>query len=110
MDIYLTKGKVAVIDTDDWDKVKGGRWHLHKSKHHGKTLYYARGWRGGRKVYLHRFLMDAQPHEEVDHIDGDGLNCRRNNLECVPPRENKTRQAQRIKAASTAPAQHPPAR
>lgn len=103
MDIFLTRGRMAVIDVEDWDKVKGRRWHLHPSRHRGQTLYYARAQIGGKKVYLHRFIMDAQPHEQVDHLDGDGLNCRRNNMECVPPRVNTQRAKERkLKGASSA--------
>jgi hypothetical protein len=111
MDLWLTKGKMAVIDVADWDKVKCRRWHLHISKHHGKTIYYARARMNGKPIYLHRFIMDARPDQEVDHLDNDGLNCRRENMELVTPVENKKRQNKRMaaRAASSVPSQPPQA-
>ena len=44
------------------------------------------GW--DSDIYLHRLLLDAQAGEEVDHIDGDGLENRRHNLRIVTRLEN----------------------
>jgi hypothetical protein len=102
MQIFLTQGRIAHIDDTDWPLVCGSRWHLHVSKRRGKpTNYYARSTIKKRKVLLHRFLLKAKAHQEVDHLDGDGLNCRRSNIECVKPIVNKKR---RDKIACAMPA------
>lgn len=45
---------------------------------------------GARKrVYLHRYLLDAQPGQIVDHIDGDPLNNTRANLRLVTRAQNQ---------------------
>lgn len=75
--IPLTKEHVAVIDWDDaW--VLGGNWHAlttptgHVYAHRGKHL-------------LHRLVSGAPDDRrfDVDHKNGDTLNCRRNNLRVV---------------------------
>lgn len=95
-DIYLTRGYVAQVDEDDVASVIRYRWHTHESKRRGYTTNtYARGHVNGRKVYLHRFLMNCPDSLEVDHVDGDGLNCCRDNLEVVTPKGNKKRRDKR---------------
>ncbi|HEU0119010.1 MAG TPA: HNH endonuclease [Bryobacteraceae bacterium] len=42
-----------------------------------------------KRIYLHRLLMDFPANGMVvDHKDGDGLNCKRNNLQVVTQQEN----------------------
>lgn len=76
--IPLTQGKVAVIDFEDFEKVRPYKWYVRKD---GRNWYASRTIsREGKRVTLnlHAFLLpDA---EEVDHRDGDGLNNRRFNL------------------------------
>lgn len=98
MEIYFTNGCTAQIDERDRLRVSKLCWHLHVSKRRGKpTNYYARATIGGWKVYLHRFIMNCPNGMEVDHLDGDGLNCRRSNLEIVAPIINKQRRDTRAK-------------
>ncbi len=42
------------------------------------------------KIYLHRQIMGAGPLEEVDHISGDTLDNRRENLRIVNRQQNST--------------------
>lgn len=37
---------------------------------------------------MHRLIVNSQPGREVDHVDGDGLNNRRNNLRPCSKSEN----------------------
>jgi hypothetical protein len=37
-------------------------------------------WKGNKKVYLHRVLMNCPANEVVDHINGDTTDNRRSNL------------------------------
>jgi hypothetical protein len=39
-------------------------------------------------VYLHRFILDAPLGVEVDHRDGNGLDCRRSNLRIATRSQN----------------------
>jgi hypothetical protein len=97
--ITLTQGKTAIIDDIDAEKAKGFKWHAQKA---GQTWYAAswtrighigKKWGIARKaeyISLHRLIMECPPEKEIDHIDGDGLNCRRDNLRIC----TRTRNAQ----------------
>lgn len=86
IEIPLTQGKVALIDAEDWDKVKGYKWYAMKCK----NTYYAQACVVGSKprklVLLHRVLLPDSV--VVDHIDHDGLNNRRCNIRSVTQQQN----------------------
>jgi hypothetical protein len=80
-EIPLTKGKIALVDDEDYARVIAlGAWRAHKPKH----VWYAQksiGPRIGRQnLEMHRFIMDAPAEFDVDHRNGDGLNNQRYNL------------------------------
>jgi len=75
--IPLTKGKYAVVDNEDYAWVKSvGKW----SCHIGSSTSYARREEKGVLVIMHRLIVGAPQGLVVDHIDGNGLNNRRENL------------------------------
>src|SRR5947209_8230150 len=81
--IELTQGKAALIDDADWDTVRHHSWYLHKPGGRSKTCYAATnpGEGGNSKfVLMHRLIMGANAHEQVDHRDRCGLNNQRSNL------------------------------
>jgi hypothetical protein len=84
--ILLVQGCCVLVDDNDYEKLRGVNWHL-----------TARGYVAGRvktngvrqRVYLHRYLLDAQPDQFVDHMDGDRLNNTRANLRLVTRAQNQ---------------------
>lgn len=90
-EISLTKGMTALIDDEDFDKVKEFKWYAHESRP-GK--FYARSDFPGRKrVFLHRFIMNIDdPKIQVDHIDGNKMNNTRSNLRLATNQENNRNQ------------------
>jgi hypothetical protein len=81
MTVELANGVATVIDSTDARLVAGLKWHLVAKRYVGTKIK-------GREVYLHRFLMNATPGLEVDHINGDTLDNRRANLRVVTHRTN----------------------
>lgn len=88
--IPLTQGKVTVIDFDDFEKVRGVKWQAQKGW--GDNWYASRSYRKlgkPRHFMLHREIIQPGEGLEVDHIDGDGLNNRRNNLRIASTAQNQ---------------------
>ncbi len=101
--IPLTRGKAATIDSDDYLRVAGYQWRANKAR--GGHIYYAMAnlpRREGRRscVLLHRIVANAPDEVEIDHIDGDGLNCRRNNLRRATRQQNACNRRRRRNFAS----------
>jgi hypothetical protein len=82
--VPLTQGKVAWVDVADYEAVMlAGPWHAHKRNSgiwYAQRHVYIGNSNSGRKKtqYLHQFLNPSWPL--TDHKNGDGLNCRRNNM------------------------------
>lgn len=94
--IPLTQGKVAIIDEADYPYVSRFKWYAHKSR---SKWYAARQIRIGlnkqRRVFLHIELMQPPEGLQVDHVDGDGLNCTRENMRHSTQAENTKNAARR---------------
>lgn len=101
--IELPIGRMAdygvKFDPDDETLVRAYSWSLHSC---GKGKLYARcQWHEGIQVriYMHRLIARValgeppKSNSVVDHIDGDGLNNRRENLRWLDPFENRWRYA-----------------
>lgn len=88
VEIELTKGYKAIIDEDDYARVSQHKWRVTIRK---TVIYAGRGWREDgkqRHEYLHRFIVGAKPGDEIDHRDGNGLNCSKQNLRSVSHAQN----------------------
>lgn len=88
--IYLSgkhgRGKVVTIDDDDYEWINSYSWYVCASS--DAPDYAATTGERGKTVLMHRLMMDAQPGEIVDHINGDGLDNRRSNLRICTPLQN----------------------
>lgn len=89
-DIVLNNGMVAVVD-DDMAHLCSFRWTAH-TQNNG-IVYATRSERVSlgvwRTVLLHRQVMGCVYGDPpVDHIDGNGLNCMRENLRISDTRRN----------------------
>ena len=74
----------TLIDLDDVDKCKPYHWGIRKSYNQNYDTYYigANRKKGTNKpLLLHRYLMNVtETNDWVDHIDGNKLNNRKQNL------------------------------
>jgi hypothetical protein len=79
--VPLTKGYEAIIDAEDVDLVKGHNWWSEVCFKADGSLraVYARSDTSGMQ-YIHRVIMRADEFHLVDHIDGNGIDCRKSNM------------------------------
>lgn len=85
--IYLTKGKVALVDDGDFEYLNQWRWSFAG----GTAGNYARrnNHGDGRKtILMHRLIMNAPDGVLVDHRDGNGLNNQKSNLRLCTHAQN----------------------
>lgn len=88
-EIRLTKGMVAMVDDSDYDFLSQFKWGVNKSN----QAYYAAHYfekNGKRFIYrMHRFILGLKDHKLfVDHINGNTLDNRRENLRICTHAEN----------------------
>jgi hypothetical protein len=80
--IFLTKGKISLIDDIDYLLVTTRKWSFTEQG-------YAVSGIGKNRHYLHRFLLNAPKGVYVDHINGNKLDNRRSNLRIVNPTQSR---------------------
>lgn len=83
-EIALTRGRVALVDDEDYARVACYRWHAGAG--YAQRSVLVNGKR--RTEFMHRFILGAVPGEITDHIDGDGYNNQRTNLRPCTHGEN----------------------
>lgn len=84
-EISLTRGKVALVDDDDYEWLIAFKWHAIGSDKYG---WYAACIISGSTVEMHRFIMGRPEGMEVDHADRNSLNNTRRNLRVVTHAQN----------------------
>lgn len=79
--INLTKGKFAIIDEEDFEKVNQYKWHtvIHD---------YAARKENKKSILMHRFILNVPINKEIDHINRNGLDNRKVNLRICSHIEN----------------------
>lgn len=98
VEIKLTKGYVAKVSLEDYARVSSFRWCASVEGRQKKKVYAIR-WKSingiQRKIRMHRFIMGlaggAEDPVVVDHLNDDGLDNRRENLEIISQEENVAR-------------------
>lgn len=80
----LTRGLKAIVDDADYEWACTEHWHANFPRKGGKP--YARN---GNGVYLHTKVFGASIHAQIDHRNGNTLDCRRGNLRHATPQQNK---------------------
>jgi hypothetical protein len=88
-EIPLTQGKVALVDDSDYERVSVLMWRAQWDGHN----WYARHGKPRRGpvglVFMHRFILGlTSGDQDVDHINGNGLDNRRNNLRIATQKQN----------------------
>jgi hypothetical protein len=81
-------GQPVLTDEEDSVLLTAYRWHLSRKSHTSYVIRRIRTPKGRKTVYLHREITKAPAGLVVDHINGNGLDNRRENLRVVTAQEN----------------------
>lgn len=84
--IPLTKGKYAIVDDEDHELLSDFKWHYNSAVGYAVRSAFENGKH--KKVYMHRSLIEAEGLQ-VDHINRDKLDNRKENLRAVTDQQNK---------------------
>tara|TARA_Y100001973_G_scaffold79010_1_gene116069 strand:- start:954 stop:1565 length:612 start_codon:yes stop_codon:yes gene_type:complete len=97
----------AIIDDEDYERVveaikykngKPGKWYAHDPSK-GK-LGYVYAWDGDHRKSMHRVIMDPPKGMDIDHINGDTLDNRKENLRICTRSQNAQNKKLRRDSAS----------
>jgi hypothetical protein len=87
--IPLTQGNFALVDDEDFEWLNQWKWQVHKQKT-GKC-YADRAFDVEKRTHhirMHRLIVGAPDGMVVDHINGNSLDNRKENLRLCTPLEN----------------------
>jgi hypothetical protein len=82
--VPLTNGKYALVSDCDYEAVMQFKWCW---SNNGRKTDYALRTKDG--IRMHRFIMQTPREQQVDHINGNGLDNRRENLKNCSHSENQ---------------------
>jgi ribosomal protein L16/L10AE len=96
-EIELTRGEVAIVNDGDYEHLAQWSWFCTPPNGTREHKYAARMSKGqGELILMHRQIMQPDDGKVVDHISGDGLDNRRENLRICSHKENiRAQQPQR---------------
>lgn len=87
IEVRLPPAHTLLIDSRDKDLLSAFKWRAFATNKK-KQKYYCVAWIGHTPLYLHRMILNAPEGMVVDHINGNGLDCRRKNMRICTQAEN----------------------
>lgn len=104
--LVLTRGYYAKVDDEDYERLMRWKWHVNLSGkgRYGVRCVQVRPGRQQKRMLHYEVLGLEQPLADgrvVDHINHDGLDCRKANLRVCTVQQNRwnTRSAKKQKGS-----------
>ena len=89
-EIVLTNGMKAIVDDEDYSVINLFTWHYSRS---GYAYAFFKYMMDGSQHYcphkMHRIINMTPKNRHTDHINGNKLDNRRENLRVVTPTQNR---------------------
>jgi len=89
-EILLTQDKVTLVDEETFTEIGQLKWHAARDKsgrfYAKRTLPHVNGKQVTER--MHRWILNAPKGMQVDHINGNTLDNRRENLRLATSRQN----------------------
>ncbi len=81
-EIRLKGGEIVLVDDDVFEWASKLKWYLNKTKRNRIGYAITHVWRNGKRTsgYLHRMIVEVAPGMQVDHVNQNSLDNRRENL------------------------------
>ena len=94
--LYKSEIITCYIDSEDYDRVSARIWRVNKKKN--KYYLVSGSVSKGTLTYLHQYILNVSIPDgyEIDHIDCNSLNNRKNNLRIVTRLQNIQNVSERI--------------
>lgn len=96
-ELTLSQGYVAIVDDEDYEQLSTWKWSLHTNP--SGTMYARRrGWDGAKLcwIWMHRAVTQCPIGMDVDHINHNGLDNRKENLRvCSRSQNHQNKRKQR---------------
>ena len=94
MKIKLKDGTEILIDDEDYELVSQYKWHKvkYQTRYYIQTHVYILGKRN--TTLLHRVIMKAKKGQQVDHINHNGFDNRKENLRFCSYKQNQQNRKQ----------------
>jgi hypothetical protein len=84
--IKLTKGMTAIVDDEDYERLSSFKWFFMGNKYAARNIRCDNGKQ--RPLWMHREIINASEGMQVDHINGNKLDNRRENLRLCTQSQN----------------------
>lgn len=95
MEFKTNNGYIFLINKEDLEFITSLHPYGHKRPTGHIYMMYDEDWKHTGK-YVHRLLMNCEKGKVVDHIDGNTLNYKRNNLQCISQALNSQKMKNQI--------------
>ncbi len=100
--IELTQGKFAIVDDDNFEELSQFNWYANRKKDNNYFAQRKAIVEGNTKILLmHRVIMGCPDDLQIDHINHDTLDNRKENLRVCSNSSNQMNKRKKRKIASS---------
>lgn len=96
--LFLSQNQYALVDDEDYERANKQRWSFNKKDNivRGSVVVDMKS----KGILLHRFIMNAPKNMQVDHINGNRLDNRKENLRLCTHQQNQMNKSKQVNNTS----------